>query len=94
LSSEVRSFLLSRGTPFRLLSTPSCWRMAKFSSAAQISITVQFFGVRDQRFQTQYAFASGINLQGQASAEDLEDRQIIRRFSTTTCQCRAALSLR
>src|SRR5215469_14913604 len=34
----------------------------------------------DQRFQAQHALAFGINLQGQASAEDLEDRQIIRRF--------------
>jgi len=48
--------------------------------AAQISTTVQFFRVVDQRFQAQHAFAFGIDLQGQASAQDLEDRQIIRRF--------------
>jgi hypothetical protein len=62
--------------------------------AAQISTTVQFFGVMDQRFQTQHMFAFGIDLQAQASAQDLEDRQIIPRFLDHDFPNRAALSLR
>src|SRR5205823_12843942 len=40
----------------------------------------QLLRVMHQRLQTKHAFAFGIDLQGYAPADDLEHRQIIRRF--------------